>query len=308
MSYNWVMISELDGLSLGSGGEQIDKYLSQKNVTALLIGVQCLENGSTIPTAANIHTKIGTIEVVGSNLDGSGGSQVSIDVDDIPPLMEKLYGKAQPGIMGSQADNQFIHFQYFLPLSPDIYSSKFGYRDARIKIITSGTQTNSDTYKLYVAALLHNEKPSHYIQMLNNNFTATANVNKDLDLPEGGKLMGAYAMGTTSLNDLTTSDAPSINELAVVVDNTEKERVNTRALLGINPTGVYMVGGTTVTSTAAVGGSEYIFWDLGWLSSARNVNLSEGLNIGKNWKLRVKPQAADAIRVYPLIAMPAAGR
>jgi hypothetical protein len=299
MAYQVEMISELDGLSLGSGAEIIDKYISTKNCTALLIGVQCL-HASAVPTqplAAAIHTKLGTVEIVVSNKDG-GGSQVSIDAADIPPLMEKIYGKPMPGIIGTNTNNRYQHFQYFLPLSPDPWSPKFGYRDARVKFKTGtdAAATDSDTYKLYVAAILHDEMPQYYIQMLNNSYTATSGVNKDLDIPESGVLMGAYAMGTTSLDNLTSSDAPTINELALVVNNTERSRINTRTIHAFTPTGVYMVAGVTPTSTYLVGSSEYVFWDLGF-------RRGYGVHIGHEWKLRIKPQASNAVRMYPLVAM-----
>ncbi len=296
MAYQVEMVSDLDGLSLAATAEVIDKYISTNNCTALLIGVQTIEEGGSIPTAALIHAKIGTIEIVVSNKDG-GGSQVSIDVDDIPPIMEKVWGKPMPGVIGTQADEYYQHFQYFLPLSPDPLSSRFGYRDARVKFLTTATETNSDNFKLYVAAVLHEEPPQYYIQMLNNSYTATANVNKDIDLIEGGTIMGAYAMGTTSLQDLTSSDAPTINELALVVGRTERSRINTRCIHAFTPTGFYMVAGVTVTSSYLVGGSKYIFWDLGY-------RRGYGVPIGNEWKLRIKPQASDAVRMYPLIAMP----
>lgn len=296
MAYQVEMISELDNVSLASTAEIIDKYISNKNCTALLIGVQCLENGIAIPTAANIHAKMGTVEIVGSNKNG-GGTQVSIDFDDIPPIMEKVYGKPMPGVTGTQANNQYIHFQYFLPLSPDPLSSKFGYEGARIKFLTTADDgATSDNFRLYVAALLHDEPPQYFIQMLNNSYTATANVNKDLDIIEGGNLMGAYVMGTTSLDNISSTDTPTINELAVVVNGTEKSRINTRCIHAFTPTGFYMVAGVTVTSSYLVGGSEYVFWDLGY-------RRGYGIPIGNQWKLRIKPQASDAVRAYPLIAV-----
>lgn len=294
MSYQVEMITELDGKSLQSGAEVIDNYINTKNCTALLIGVQCMED-TTLPTAANIHTKIGTIEIVASAKDG-GGTQVSIDADDVPPFMEKLYGKPLPGIYGADTDNNFLHFQYFLPLSPDPLSSKFGYREARFVVKTSATQTASDAYKLYVAAILHDVEPQFYIQVLNRAFTASSGVNSDYDLPEGGLLMGIYAMGTTSLQDITTSDAPTIDQFALLVNNSEKEKISTKSLQAFSPVGTYDVAGT-VTSTAAIGGPEYLFWDLGY-------KRGYGIPIGRNWKIRVKPLASDAVRLYPLVAMP----
>lgn len=310
MSYQVEMISELDGLSLASTAENIPKYISTKNCTALLIGVQCLENGAAIPTAANIHAKMGTIEIVVSNKDG-GGTQFSMDFDDIPPLMEKIYGKPLPGVQGLTANNDFCHFQYWLPLSPDPWSSKFGYRDAIVRFLTAADGSEADTYKLYVAALLHDESPQYYIQTLNNPFTATSGVYKDLDIPEGAAIMGTYAMGTTSLFALTSSDAPTIDELALYVGNTERNRINTRCIHAYTPTGFYIVPNTTlaastVTSTdnataaSAMGGSKYVFWDLGYRRQS-------GIPIGNAWKLRIKPAASDAVRVYPLIAMRARG-
>jgi hypothetical protein len=297
MAYQVEMITELDGKSLQSGAEVIDNYISTKNCTGLFVGVQCMEN-ATLPTAANIHTKMGTFEIVASSKDG-GGTQVSLDADDIPPMMEKFYGKPMPGIYGSDADDQYLHFQYFLPLSPDPLSSKFGYRDARFVVKTSATQTASDAYKLYVAALLHDEKPQYYIQMLNRSFTASSGVNSDYDLPENQLLMGTYAMGTTSLQGLGTSDAPTIDQLAIVVNGSEKERVSTKMLHAYVPDGIYDVAGT-VTSTAAIGGSVYVFWDLGY-------KRGYGIPIGKDWKIRVKPLASDAVRLYPMIAMSTGG-
>lgn len=304
MAYQIEMIPELDGKTLTAGADVIDKYISSKTCTALLIGVRVTETGGTIPTAANIHTKIGTIEVVASNKDG-GGVQVSIDADDIPPMIEKMSGKpgiANTGIMGSQTDTRIQHFQYWLPLSPDPWSPKFGFRDAKFKISTSGTNTNitSTATKIYVAALLHDDMPEHFIEMKNSGFTAVSGTNKDLDLIEGGSIMGAYAMGTTSLQDLTTSDAPTIDQLALVVDNSEKERINSRCINAFNPTGVYMVAGTTVTSTSAIGGSTYMFWDLGYRKGY-------GIPIGRNWKLRTKPLASNAVRLYPIVSYPVVG-
>ncbi len=301
MGYQLEMISELDGKSLASTAEVIDKYISSKNCSALLIGVQCLQDGSTLPLVANIHTKMGTIEIVASNKDG-GGVKVSIDADDIPPMMEKMSGKpgiSMPGLMEktTQADNTYVHFEYWLPLSPDPWSGKYGYRDARVKFLTSGTQTNSDTYKLYVAALLHDDPPQYYIEMLNNAFTATSGTNKDLDLSEGGTIMGAYAMGTTSLQDLTTADAPTIDQLALVKNNSEAERINSRCINAFTPVGIHMVAGTTVTTNSGVGGTEYMFWDLGY-------KRGYGIPIGRNWKLRVKPLSSHAVRIYPVIAQP----
>lgn len=302
MAYQWEMISELEAKSLSSGGETVDKYISTKNCTALMIGVQCLENTNTIPTVANICTKIGTIEIVASNKDG-GGPQVSYDADDIAPLMEKLYGKAMPGIYGTQTNDQYEHFQFWLPLSPDPWSSTYGFRDARLKITTSGTQTNADTFVLYVGALLHDQKPSYYVQTLMHSETGVASNGKvDEDLPEGGTLLADYAFATTNLSDLTTSDAATINDIALVVDNSEQARISNRCMHAFFPTGTYDVA-TTVTSTSAVGGSSYLFADYGWMKAAKDGQL-HGIPIGRNWKLRLKTNAADAIRNYQMVAMP----
>jgi hypothetical protein len=301
MGYQVEMISELDGKSLASTAEVVDKYISSKNCTALLIGVQYLQNGSTLPTAVDdVHVKMGTIEIVASNKDG-GGTQISIDADDIPQMIAKMSGKsgvANTGQLGAatQANNTYCHFEYWLPFSPDPWSSKYGFKDARVKFITAANPTNTDTYKLYVAALLHDEPPQYYIEMKNNAFTATASTNKDLDLPEGGTLMGAFAMGTTALQDLTTSDAPTIDQLALVVNNSERERISTKCINAFYPVGVYMVASTTVTSTQSIA-VEYMFWDLGY-------KRGYGIPVGRNYKLRVKPLASDAVRMYPVIAHP----
>lgn len=298
MVYTLEMITELDGRALQSGAEVVNNLIDSRNCTALIIGVQCLEN-ATLPTAANIHSKIGTIEIKAHPKDG-GNTQVSIDADDIPPMIGKFFGKPQPGIYGADADNNYLHFQYFLPLSPDPLTPKFGYSGARLVIKTTATETASDTYKLYVAAILHEDEPSYYIQMLNRPFTATSGVDSDYDLPVGGNLMGVYAMGTTSLQDITTSDAPTIDQLAIVVNNSEKEKISTKAIHAYTPVGTYDVA-TTVTSTAAIGGPEYVFWDLGY-------KRGYGIPIGTAWKIRVKPLAGDAVRLYPMIAFNAGSR
>ncbi len=135
--------------------------------------------------------------------------------------------------------------------------------------------------------------------MLNHAFTASSGVNTDYDLPENELLMGTYAMGTTSLQNLTSSDAPTIDQLALVINNSEKERVSTKMLHAYSPVGTYDVAGT-VTSTALIGGPEYVFWDLGY-------KRGYGIPIGKGWKIRVKPLASDAVRLYPMIAMRTGG-
>jgi len=290
MGYSIQMLSELDGVALASGAEVIDKYISTKNCTGLLIGVKSQENGGTIQTLANIFTKMGTLEVVVSNQNG-GGSQVSIDWDDIPSYTERImHPGLQSHITGTQADDNWVFASFFIPLSPDPYSPKFGYRDARIKLLTSGTQTASDNYSVYAAALLHDQAPEYYVQMIQNAYTTSSGVNKDFDLPEGQLLMGVHAFGTTSLGDLTATDAPTIDQFALVVDNSERERINARALAALQPRGFYNLTATPTTASA-----DYLFWDLGFKKGF-------GIPIARNWKLRVKTLASDAARIYPLIA------
>ncbi len=297
MGYSWEVLGELEAKSLASTGEIVDKYISSGNCTALIIGVRCLEN-ATQPTAANVHTKIGTVNIVASP-SIVGGNQVSIDADDIPPMLPLLNpwsrGDIQSSVYGTHVDNQYQHYQYYIPLSPDPYQSKFGYRDARIKIEASGTETNADAFDINVQGLIHDEMPEFYVQCLLNSFTgATGDSKTDLKLPQGGMLMGAMAFGTTSLQDLTSSDAPSIRAMAILKNNTQFKRQHSRCMLAERPRGVYMVGGTTVTVTSP----DYMFYDIGWRKG-------QGIPImDNNTYLEVVTAAADAIRVYPLVAMP----
>lgn len=305
MSYVREMISELEGYSLAAGGGVVDKYISTKNCTGLLIGVQCLENGATVPTRANIATKLGTIEVWASTKDG-GGPQVSYDFDDLPALNEKLFGLPQPSVIGTQTDNRYQHIQYFLPLSPNPLLPTFGFRDARLKITYSGTETASDTYLIWVGAILHDVKPSYYIQSLLHTETGVASNGKvDEDMTEGGHFMGAYAFSTTSLQDLQLSDAATINDFAVVVDNSELSRLSNRVMHAEYPPVTYLTSGTTVASSEVdgFGGTSYHFWDTGWKLSKKDGQL-HGIPIGRNYKLRMKTNAADAIRAYHFTALP----
>jgi hypothetical protein len=298
MGYSWEVLGELESKTLASGGEIVDKYISSGNCTALRIGVRCLEDGGTVPTAANIHSKIGTINVVASP-SIVGGNQVSLDADDIPPMLQMLNpwsrGDVQSSVYGTQTDNQYQHFQYYIPLSPDPYQSKFGYRDARLKVESTSTQTASDNYDITVEGLIHDDMPEFYVQCLLNSFTgATGDAKTDLKLPQGGMLMGAMVMGTTSLQDLTTSDAPSVRAVAVLKNNTQFKRQHTRCMLAERPRGVYMVGGTTVTVT----GPDYMFYDVGWRKG-------QGIPIvDNNTFLEIVTASAHAVRAYPLVAMP----
>lgn len=310
MTYVRQMVSELEGYSLAVGGGNVDKYISTQNCTGLYIGVQCLESGGTVPTRANIATKLGQVEVWASTKDG-GGPQVSYDFDDLPGLLEKLpidgVMPRQPSVRGTQTTAYFQHIAYYLPLSPCPLVPTFGFRDARLKITYTGTETASSNYLLWVGAILHDVKPSYYIQSLMRTETGVATLGKvDQDMTEGGHFLGAYVMGTTSQQDLTTSDATTLTDIGVVVDNSEIARWSARALFADQQPSTYLVGGTTVTSTdsaAGGAGTEYMFYDTGWNLSARD-GMIHGIPIGRNFKLRLKTNAPDAIRAYHLTALP----
>lgn len=298
MGYTWEVLGELESKTLASGGEIVDKYISSGNCTALRIGVQFLESGGT-PVIANVHSKVGTVNVVASP-SIVGGNQVVLDADDIPQMGILMNpwskGDIQHGVIGQHSTVNMFHYPYFIPLSPDPYQSKFGYRDARIKIEATSTETNTGSYNVTVEGLIHDEMPEFYIQMLNNAFTgATGDAKTDLKLPQGGMLMGALLMGTTSLYDLGTSDAPAIHSVSLLKNNTVFKRQTNRCMLAEHPVGVYEVMGS---STITINSHDYLFYDVGWRKG-------QGIPItDNNTYLEIVTAAAQAIRVYPLMAMP----
>lgn len=298
MGYSWEVLGELESKTLASGGEIVDKYISSGNCTALRMGVQFLESGGT-PAVANVHSKIGTIDIVASP-SIVGGNQVVLDADDIPQMRVNMTPwnviDIQHGVIGTHSTVNMFHYPYYIPLSPDPYQSKFGYRDARLKIESTSTETNTGTYNITVEGLIHDEMPEFYITMQNNAFTGAASDAKtDLKLPQGGMLMGALLMGTTSLMDLGTSDAPTIHSVSILKNNTIFKRQTNRCMLAERPVGVYEVVGS---STITINSHDYLFYDVGWRKG-------QGIPItDNNTFLEITTASAHAVRCYPLVAMP----
>lgn len=297
MGYTWEILGKLDDKAISSSGETIDEYITRANCTAVRFTVTALQNTGTQSTAANFHSKVGTFKISASP-SIVGGDQVNIDADDIPPMLTMLSpyarGDIRAGVEGTATDDRYQHFEYYVPFSPDPYQPTFGFEDARLKIEFTSTETNTDGFRVTVEGLIHDQMPEYYIETKLNTFTgATGNATTDLKLPKGGILMGAYAMGTTSLQDLTTSDAPSIRRIGILRNNTVYNQQHGRCMNAERPRGVYMVGGTTVTVVSP----DYMFYDVGWRKG-------QGVPIGDDQTyLRVTTAAADAINVYPLVAM-----
>lgn len=266
------IITKLEGKTLQATAENIEETISVDNCTQINIGLEALEAGGTQPTLANMVDKLGTVEIK------KNGTQVSIDADDIAYFVEKIYGEL-PVVQGTQTDNYYQFLQLAMPLSPYPYCPEFGYQDATIVHKTAADPGTMDTSKLYVEAVTHNVAPKYSIQMIGTNFTATANSNKDIDI-SGKFLMGVHAFGTTGLANLTTSDALTIDEMAILYDTVENIRTKSKFLHAETPNT----------------NGDYLLWDLGFAEG-------KGKPIMPNTQLRIKPKASDAARVYPIIAV-----
>lgn len=292
------MVQIVTDESIGTSGEVVTADLPADFTVTELILTQMLVQDTDEATLAEKLASLDTFE-----LTTRSGSPWKIDGDDLYYLNRDLYGR-HPHIAGNSVatNNLIVYASLKVPLNPKTVANKWdmsmGITPAsKGKIrVTMGTDTASgcDGRTLTVTALgYENLHVPEYMGAFTDNFTSVVGDNfRDIQTDRVAGLMGAYAFGTTGIEDLTTTDAPTVYDMGWAVGKSVREKIRAH---GLSFDGAW----NEVISPGEAAGlpvSDYHLLDMG---------VRAGLYVPyvNDLQVYINSKVANAVRLHPLLAM-----
>jgi hypothetical protein len=217
-------------------------FKTEKPIHGILATMHFLQDGATLPTISHMVTQFGSELSV-----KAGGKNVfSLSVADLHHLL----GHAMPNRIavhqsdGTGADNHVMSVSFPIPLGPFAWGfpihPDFGVDPSldtvSVKLDYPADANNIDGRELYLDYItLEGKKPKYFVERITRNYTAGATGwGHYVDLPYGRdvRLLDHYFWMTSSLAAGTTTDATSIEQLSLELNQTEKYliKVNTDSL------------------------------------------------------------------------------
>lgn len=213
---------------IASAGEVIVEPLpSDFTVT----GIVLTEKHVQVTDEATLAEKLASLTTF--ELTTRNGSPWKISGEDLYYFDRDFYGR-HPHIAGNSVatDNLIIYKSLAVPLNPlGVWNPHMGVTPrtkGKVKI-TMGTDTasGSDARTLTVSCYgFEGAMPPEFLGMFTDNYSAVLGDNfRDLQSDRVTGMAGIYNYGATGIEDLTTTDAPSLKNIGWAVAKSVREKV-----------------------------------------------------------------------------------